>query len=63
MVNALILAAAIRKREEMQKDAKSQEDQEIFLKEYLKKILGQEADEREVAEFLKQTTELKNVHA
>ena len=63
MVNALILAAAIRKREEMQKDAKSQEDQEIFLKEYLKNLLGQEADEREVAEFLKQTTELKNVHA
>ena len=63
MVNALILAAAIRKREEMQKDAKSQEDQELFLKEYLKNLLGQEADEREVAEFLKQTTELKNVHA
>lgn len=63
MVNALILAAAIRKREEMQKDAKSQEDQKIFLEQYLKNLLGQEADEREVAEFLKQTTELKNVHA
>lgn len=63
MVNALILAAAIRKREEMQKDTKSQEDQEIFLKQYLKNLLGQETDEREVAEFLKQTTELKNVHA
>jgi len=42
---------------------KSQEDQEIFLKQYLKNLLGQETDEREVAEFLKQTTELKNVHA
>jgi len=63
MVNALILAAAIRKREEMQKASKSQEDQEIFLEQYLNDILGQDADKREVAEFLRQVKELKNVHA